>query len=280
MFLSAFRLVARSQSLAKLLPLAIAFVADSAKAFNFSVGPVFGYEVLSYRDSPTNLTGGAVSAGDAFEQASFKGPQFGVSSSIGIVRIDALEPVAGVDLVFSKLEKSASAEGITTSGGFNFLQSGVNLGARWWLFPELVSSVQVQFSTALQNKMYTRKTVESSSAQLGEVAFDLSSHKKTSLLAAIQWLGLSESIALGLDLRLGSGCFDCKSTTTALQHRTYLTRSGAVSMSLMLGNQSRAAAPVSNIKKAPKFDNQPRRQPAPQYKKKDVTIESEESAGE
>lgn len=280
MFMSIVRFAAKYQKFSPFILLANLFGFERAEAFSFSAGPILGYEVLSYRESPTNLTGGAVSDGDAFDQASFKGPQAGVSSSFGVVRLDSLEPLVGVDVVFSSLSKSATAEGITTSGGFNFLHGGLNLGARWWFFPELVSSIQVQFASALQNKLYTRKNVDSSGTNLGEVRFDVSSHKKTSLLVAVNWLGLSENIALGLDLRLGSGCFDCRSETTALQHRSYLTRSGAMSLAWMIGNESRSTPPVDNIRKTPKFNNPPRRQPPPQYKKKDVIIESEGSDGE
>ena len=91
-----------------------------AFALSFSAGPAVGYEVLSYRDSPNQLTGGAVSSGDSYEQASFKGLQAGLITSLGVVRFDALEPIVGVDLLYSKLTKSAEWEGVSTRGDFDF----------------------------------------------------------------------------------------------------------------------------------------------------------------
>lgn len=219
------------------------FLSGHALAFSFSAGPAVGYEVLSYRDSPTQLTGGAVSSGDAYEQASFKGPQGGLISSIGIVRLDALEPVVGVDLLYSKLSKSAETEGVSTRGDFNFLHAGLGVGSRFWLSSDLVASAQFQFSTAYSNKMKSSKTQVSDKADLGEVTFDISGHKKTSIALGFAWKPTGGIFSFGADVRIGSGCFDCKSDKSALQHRSYLTRSGALLVALALGQETDSVPP-------------------------------------
>ncbi|MEN9809702.1 MAG: hypothetical protein RLZZ488_1269 [Pseudomonadota bacterium] len=201
-----------------------------AYSFSLSAGAAGGFEVMSYRDSPTDLTGGAVQAGDAFEQKSYTGAQVGVVSTVGIVRIDALEPIVGVDILHSKLKKSAVEDGFDTTGVFDFTHASLGLGARWWLGPVFAAGAQLQFSTAFGNKMINQKKVVADGASLGEVNFNLSGHKKTSLLLGFNVFPLDNGLSIGVDFKLGSGCFDCSSSTTALQHRSYLTRSGALTL--------------------------------------------------
>lgn len=214
-----------------------------AFALNFSAGPAVGYEVLSYRDSPNQLTGGAVSSGDAFEQTSFKGLQAGLITSLGVVRLDALEPIVGVDLLYSKLTKSAESEGVSTRGDFDFLHAGLGVGSRYWLSNDLVASAQLHFSSAMSNKMKSAKTQVSDKSNLGEVTFDISGHKKTSLALGFAWKPTGGIFSFGADVRIGSGCFDCKSDKSALQHRSYLTRSGALLVALALGQETDSIPP-------------------------------------
>lgn len=247
-----------------------------AFALNFSVGPLAGYEVLSYRDSPTKLDGGAVQSGDAFEQTSFTGVQAGLTSSIGVVKLDQLEPIVNIDVLMSRLKKSAESEGIKSEGAFNFTHAGLGLGARWWLGSTLSASLTMQFATALSNTMTTTKTVVSDNSKLGTVDYEVSKHKKTSLVASAQWLPMGEGLTVGADFRIGSGCFDCKSNTTALQNRAYLTRSGALTVGWILGHEvslaeSRVRPPSGGQKNLKNI-----RRPSQQQKKKlDEIIENE-----
>ena len=215
----------------QILPaLLLALLPAHAYSFSLSAGAAGGFEVMSYRDSPTDLAGGAVQAGDAFEQKSYAGALAGIVSTVGIVRIDSLEPIVGVDIIHSKLKKSAVEDGFDTSGVFDFTHASIGLGARWWLGPVLAAGAQLQFSTALGNKMVNQKKTVADGASLGEVTFNLSGHKKTSILLGLNLFPLDNGLSIGVDLKLGSGCFDCTSSTTALQHRSYLTRSGAITL--------------------------------------------------
>lgn len=215
----------------QILPaLLLALLPAHAYSFSISAGAAGGFEVMSYRDSPTDLTGGAVQAGDAFEQKSYTGAQVGVVSTVGIVRLAALEPIVGVDILHSKLKKSAVEDGFDTTGVFDFTHASLGLGARWWFGPLLAAGAQLQFSTSLGNKMVNQKKTIADGASLGEVNFTLSGHKKTSILLGLNLFPLDNGLSVGLDVKLGSGCFDCSSSTTALQHRSYLTRSGAITL--------------------------------------------------
>lgn len=231
----------------------VALAVSPARAFgfNFSASPLAGYEVLSYRDSPTQLTGGAVESGDAFEQTSFTGVQAGLTSTIGVLELNQIEPIVSVDLLMSRLAKSAESEGIKSTGTFNFTQAALGLGARYWLASSFSTALQLSFATSLKNTMSTTKTQVKDSANLGTVDFEVSSHKKTSLVLGAQWLPLGSGLSLGADVRLGSGCFDCKSTSTALQHRAYLTRSVAVTAGWLLGKESEPPPPPPTFRAPP-----------------------------
>jgi len=206
-----------------------------AQAFSFTASALGGYEVLSYRDDPTKLNGGAVSAGDSFEQASYKGPQFGVSGYAGFADLDGFEPIAGIEILSSQLKKSASSEGYTTTGSFNFVNATLGLGARAWLSRSFAVNLTVGLSQALSNEMKTTKKSETDSSSLGEIDFKFKSHKRTAIQLGGAFSPGLEGLLVGLDLRLGSGCFTCSSENTPEQQRAYLTRSGSLTVAWMLG---------------------------------------------
>ncbi|MEN9530006.1 MAG: hypothetical protein RI932_1879 [Pseudomonadota bacterium] len=221
----------------------------SAEAFTFTTSALGGYEVLSYRDDPTNLTGGAVSAGDAYEQASFKGPQFGVSGYAGFATFDGIEPIAGVEILASQLKKSASSEGYTTEGSFNFVNGSIGAGARAWLSESFSLGLVLGLSQAFSNEMKTSKKSDSGTGSIGELDFKFTSHKRTTLQLAAAFSPAAEGLLLGLDLRLGSGCFSCSSPSTPEQQRSYVTRSGALTVAWMLGGtQMKPPSPQFNEK--------------------------------
>ena len=244
------------------LPLVLvmsSFSASSAMGFSLSAGGTAGYEVLSYRDDPTKLDGGSVAEGDAYEQASFKGPQFGIAGQFGVYRLDDLEGLVGVELMKSQLTKSAESEGYSTDGKFNYLDATLGLGVRMWLGQSLSASALAGFSQSLSNDMSSIKKKTAGDESLGEVVFKIEKHKKTTLKLGIAFTPAINGLLLGLDFRLGSGCFDCSSSTTSLQSRAYLTRSGNLTVAWMMGQQNDqmiSSPPIQNLKKVV-----PRRQP-------------------
>jgi hypothetical protein len=238
----------------------LTFPSFSASAFSFTASGLGGYEVLSYRDDPTKLDGGAVAAGDAFEQASYTGPQFGVNGYASFFELDGFEPIVGAEVLASRLKKSASSEGYTTEGSFNFVNGTLGVGARAWLGDSFSLNLILGFSQALSNEMKTSKKSDADSISLGEIDFKFTSHKRTSIQLGAAFAPAMEGLLVGLDLRLGSGCFTCSSVNTPEQKRAYLTRSGALTVALMLGDSKKKPTPPEFNEKLKKVA--PRR-PAP-----------------
>lgn len=235
----------------------------NAFALSVSAALLGGYEVLSYRDDPTKLDGGSVSVGDAFDQTSFTGPAFGLGTQIGIFQTEYFEPVVALDVTSSQLSKSAIADGISSEGSFNFLHAGLGLGGRLWFSRSFHITVTVNFSRSLSDQMKTSKKETGSGQSLGQIDFKTSAHKKTSAQLGLAFLPLGSGLMLGAEARLGSGCFECSSESSALQKRAYLTRSGALSVAwmfdggsesqssneLLLDKQSQLKSRINNKKK-------------------------------
>lgn len=159
--------------------LVLAAAPHSAQALSLNASLLGGYEVLSYRDDPTELDGGSVSAGDAFDQTSFKGPAFGLRAQVGLFQTALIEPFIGIDLVSSQLSKSAESDGISSQGKFSFLHAGIGVGGRLWLVRALNLTAAVSFSRTLSDEMKTSKRETASGQSLGEIDFKMAGHKKT-----------------------------------------------------------------------------------------------------
>lgn len=207
----------------------------NALALNISTALLGGYEVLSYRDDPTKLDGGSVSAGDAFDQTSFTGPSFGLSSQIGVFKTALVEPFVAIDVLSSQLAKSAVSDGISSEGNFNFLHAGFGLGGRFWLSRSFNVTAAIGFARSLSDQMKTSKKDSISGQSLGAIDYKTSGHKKTSAQLGVSFLPLGSGLMLGAEARVGSGCFECSAESSALQKRAYLTRSGAVSVAWLFG---------------------------------------------
>jgi hypothetical protein len=210
----------------------------SANALTMSAGAGLGYEVLSYRDSSTKIVGGSVSSGDAFDQTSFTGLQYGVNGFLGLMRLNAMEPLLGVDVTQSQLKKKASDSAFTTSGTFSFLNGGISVGTRLWMSRELTAHALVGFSQALSNSMMSKKSNFTTGETLSDVTYEVAAHKRTSLQLGLAYSILQNALLLGLDLKVGSGCFDCTAPSAPKQPRAYLTRSGAFTLAWMLGDNA------------------------------------------
>lgn len=232
------------KSVWSLLTCALMFgVHDSARALTMNAAAYGGYEVLSYRDDPTKLTDGAVAAGDAYDQTSFKGPQFGIAAQLGLGLFGEFEPLLSIEVMNSILNKSASSEGYKTEGSFNFTHGTLGVGARMGLSENLSLVAMVGLSQALSNKMSVSKTGITSTDALGNIDYTIQNHKKTNLQLGVSLTPLGNGLTLGADFRVGSGCFECKSSTSANQSRAYLTRSGALSVGWMIGHQRDESLP-------------------------------------
>ncbi|NBO37454.1 hypothetical protein EBU99_02605 [bacterium] len=212
-------------------------LSPTAYSMSLQLGALGGYEVLSYRDDPSKLTGGAVSAGDSFEQASFVGPVYGFAGDVGLVQLGQIEALLGCSVVQSSLAKSATEEGYKTEGSFKFTHATLGVGGRFGLSKSFSLTGLMNFSTAISNTMKNSKVKIADGASVGEVNYTVDKHKKTSLQLGLAFTPASNGILVGVNLQLGSGCFDCTSNTSPLQKRSYLTRSGVLQVGWMLGQQ-------------------------------------------
>lgn len=208
---------------------------QEGSALTITAGAGVGYEVLSYRDSATKVIDGSVSTGDVFEQTSFTGAQYGVSGHVGVLRLSSLEPLLSVDLTQSQLKKKANDSSFTTSGTFSFLNGGLSIGTRFWMSQELSAMALVGFSQALSNSMMSKKLSLTTGEALSDVTYEVEAHKRTSIQLGMAYSILQNALLLGLDLKVGSGCFECTAPGTPKKPRAYLTRSGALTVSWMLG---------------------------------------------
>ena len=215
--------------------IALMLVSQNALGFNISTALLGCYEVLSYRDDPTKLDGGSVSIGDAFDQTSYTGASFGLGTQVGIFKIEHIEPFVAIDLLSSQLSKSAVSDGISSEGDFSFINTGLGLGGRLWLGRSLNVTAAIGFSRSVSDQMSTSKKDSGSGQSLGEIEYSTSGHKKTSAHLGLSFLPSGSGLMLGVEARIGSGCFECSSKSSALQKRAYLTRAGAVSVAWLFG---------------------------------------------
>ncbi|MEY2987686.1 MAG: hypothetical protein RJB13_1207 [Pseudomonadota bacterium] len=218
--------------------IAFSVVPKNAFALSLSANILAGYEVLSYRDDPTKLNSGSVSVGDAFDQKSFTGPAYGLGAQVGVMRLDLIEPFINIDVMNSQLSKNAVSDGIASDGTFTFLHAGLGLGGRFWLGRSLNLTVAVNFSQSLSDKMKTLKKESSSGQSLGEFESKTTEHKKTAAQLGVSFLPFGSGLQVGAEARIGSGCFQCTTENDVVQKRAYLTRSGAVSVAWLFGQNS------------------------------------------
>jgi hypothetical protein len=213
------------------------FSALRAHAMSFNAGAAAGYEVLSYKESVQELTGGSA-AGDTYEQTSFTGLSFGVGGQLGLLRLGALEPLAGLDIMHSQLKKAVDGDGYKTEGAFNFTHATVSVGARYWLDDSLSLSALAGMSQAVSNSMTVQRTSTSNQESLEETSFEISGHKKNELILIGALNPTNSPLMFMLGFRIGPGCFDCKAKSSEAKSRTYLTRSGGLSVAWLIDNDS------------------------------------------
>lgn len=231
------------KKLKRLIFICVFLPVSNVHAMSFNAGATAGYEVLSYRESAEQLTGGSA-AGDSFEQTSFKGLAYGLSGQMGLVRLGALEPIVGLELIHSQLQKSAESDGYTTEGKFNFTHATLAAGARFWIEESLSLNALVGMSQAVSNSMSTLRKSVASQESLGEVSYEIDSHKKNELQLGVSYKLASAGFLLGLGFRIGPGCFECKIKSSAAQSRSYLTRSGSLSVAWFTDGEKNEVAPA------------------------------------
>lgn len=227
---------------APVVSMSVALCPSVSEALSFNTSLLVGYEVLSYRDDPSKLTGGSVSTGDAFDQTSFTGLAYGFAAQVGLLQTELLEPFVSVDVLNSQLKKSSESDGLATEGNHDFLQAGIGAGGRLWISPHFNVTLSVAFSRSLSDNMKTSKKETVSGQPIGEIEYKVAAHKKTAAALGLAFLPLGQGLSIGADLRLGSGCFECSAESSALQKRTYLTRSGALSVAWHLGDGPQSGA--------------------------------------